>query len=41
VNAAEISGVRRDFRGHMELRLKSRAEVLHVAETYHHRFRMS
>jgi len=33
--------VKRDFRGHMQLRLKSRPEVLHVAETYHHRFRPS
>jgi DNA-binding LytR/AlgR family response regulator len=41
VNAHEIAGVRRDFRGHMELRLKSRPETLHVAETYHHRFRLS
>ena len=41
VNAAEIAGVKRDFRGHMQLRLKSRPEVLHVAETYHHRFRPS
>ncbi len=41
VNAAEITAVKRDFRGHMQLRLKSRPELLHVAETYHHRFRQS
>src|SRR5436189_15727 len=41
VNAAEIAGVKRDFRGHMALRLRGRPEALHVAETYHHRFRPS
>ena len=41
VNAAEIAGVKRDFRGHMQLTLKGRPEKLHVAETYHHRFRPS
>ena len=41
VNASEIAGVRRNFRGHMEVRLKNRPEVLHVSETYHHRFRIS
>jgi DNA-binding LytR/AlgR family response regulator len=41
VNAAQIAGVKRDFRGHMQLRLKNRPDVLHVAETYHSRFRVS
>jgi DNA-binding LytR/AlgR family response regulator len=41
VNAREIAAVSRDFRGHMHLKLKSRPESLHVAETYHHRFRQS
>ena len=41
VNATAIAGVKRDFRGRMELRLKTRPEILHVAETYHARFRIS
>jgi DNA-binding LytR/AlgR family response regulator len=41
VNANEVAGVRRDFRGHMEVKLKSRPEALAVAESYHRVFRQS
>lgn len=39
VNAASISGVARDFRGRMVVKLKSRAETLLVSDTYTHLFR--
>jgi DNA-binding LytR/AlgR family response regulator len=39
VNVNVIAGVTRDFRGHMMLRLKQRAETLAVSDSYAHRFR--
>jgi DNA-binding LytR/AlgR family response regulator len=39
VNVNAISGVVRDLRGHLKVRLKRRSEVLPVSETYAHRFR--
>jgi DNA-binding LytR/AlgR family response regulator len=39
VNVNQVAGVSRDFRGHMVVRLKSRAETLPVSDTYAHRFR--
>lgn len=39
VNANAIAGVRRNFRGHLEVRLKKRPEVLAVAEAYHRVFK--
>ena len=39
VNVGYIAGVTRDFRGHMALRLKSRAETLPVSDPYEHLFR--
>jgi DNA-binding LytR/AlgR family response regulator len=39
VNANAIAGVRRDFRGHLEVRLKNREEGLAVAEPYNRLFR--
>ena len=39
VNAAAIAGVSRDFRGRMQLKLKSRAEQLLVSDSYTHLFR--
>jgi len=39
VNANAIAGVLRDFRGHVMLRLKSRAEKLQVSEAHTHLFR--
>jgi DNA-binding LytR/AlgR family response regulator len=39
VNASEIAGVQRDFRGRIALRLKHRPEVLPVSQPYSARFR--
>ena len=39
VNAAAIAGVSRDFRGRMQLKLKSRSEQLLVSDSYTHLFR--
>lgn len=39
VNVTQVAGVSRDFRGHMVVRLKQRAETLPVSDTYAHRFR--
>jgi DNA-binding LytR/AlgR family response regulator len=39
VNAAEIAGVQRDFRGHVTLRLKQRRELLPVSQPYAYLFR--
>jgi len=39
VNASEIAGVQRDFRGRIELRLKHRPEMLPVSQPYSTRFR--
>jgi len=39
VNASSIAGVQRDFRGHIELRLKHRPELLPVSQPYSARFR--
>jgi DNA-binding LytR/AlgR family response regulator len=39
VNVNAIAGVTRDFRGHMMLRLRQRAETLAVSDSYAHRFR--
>ena len=39
VNANAIANIRRDLRGHMEVRLKNRPEALPVAEPYQKRFR--
>lgn len=39
VNVTQVAGVSRDFRGHMLVRLKQRAETLAVSDTYAHRFR--
>jgi DNA-binding LytR/AlgR family response regulator len=39
VNVNQVAGVSRDFRGHMVVRLKQRAETLPVSDTYAHRFR--
>ncbi len=39
VNATSISGVTRDFRGRMLVKLKSRPETLLVSDTYTHLFR--
>jgi len=39
VNVNVIAGVSRDFRGHLVLRLKNRAETLAVSDSYAHRFR--
>ena len=39
VNASEISGVQRDFRGRIELKLRHRPELLPVSQPYAARFR--
>jgi DNA-binding LytR/AlgR family response regulator len=39
VNVNAVSGVSRDFRGRMAVRLKDRKETLPVSEPYMHRFR--
>lgn len=39
VNAAAVSGVSRDFRGRLQIRLKDHADILPVAETYNHLFK--
>lgn len=39
VNVNSIAGVTRDFRGHMELRLKQRPETLAVSDSYTHLFK--
>ncbi|HUP29859.1 MAG TPA: LytTR family DNA-binding domain-containing protein [Usitatibacter sp.] len=39
VNANAIAGVRRDLRGRLEVRLKSRDETLPVGESYNRRFK--
>jgi DNA-binding LytR/AlgR family response regulator len=39
VNANAIASVRRNFRGHLEVRLKGRTEVLAVAESYNRVFK--
>jgi DNA-binding LytR/AlgR family response regulator len=39
VNANSISGVTRDFRGRMLVKLKARQETLLVSDSYTHRFR--
>ncbi|MGE5089896.1 MAG: LytR/AlgR family response regulator transcription factor [Candidatus Levyibacteriota bacterium] len=39
VNANAISGVTRDFRGHVSVRLKARAEKLAVSDAHAHLFR--
>jgi DNA-binding LytR/AlgR family response regulator len=39
VNANAIASVRRNFRGHLEVRLKGRDEVLAVAESYNRVFK--
>ncbi len=39
VNINAIAGVKRDFRGHLHVKLKERPEVLAVSEPYMHRFR--
>ena len=39
VNVNCIAGVTRDFRGHLQLRLKQRSELLAVSDTYAHLFR--
>lgn len=39
VNVNAIAGVSRDFRGHLQVRLKQRKETLPVSETYAHLFR--
>ena len=39
VNVNSIAGVARDFRGHMELRLKHRPETLAVSDSYTHLFK--
>ncbi|MGE5337767.1 MAG: LytR/AlgR family response regulator transcription factor [Gemmatimonadota bacterium] len=39
VNVASIAGVTRDVRGHLQLKLKQRPELLPVSESYTHLFR--
>lgn len=39
VNVNAIAGVARDLRGHLQVKLKQRAEALPVSEGYHHLFR--
>jgi DNA-binding LytR/AlgR family response regulator len=39
VNVNHVAGVARDFRGHLVVRLKQRAETLAVSDTYAYRFR--
>ncbi|MEO8752028.1 MAG: LytTR family DNA-binding domain-containing protein [Casimicrobiaceae bacterium] len=39
VNLSEIASIRRDFRGHIHLRLKERGEELPVSQPYAHLFR--
>jgi DNA-binding LytR/AlgR family response regulator len=39
VNIDAVSGIARDFHGHMRVRLKARKEMLAVSERYAHRFR--
>lgn len=39
VNATSIAGVTRDFRGRMQVKLKSRPETLLVSDSYTHLFR--
>ncbi len=39
VNINAIAGVKRDFRGHLTVRLKQRKELLPVSDTYAHLFR--
>ena len=39
VNVSCIAGVTRDFRGHLQVRLKQRPETLPVSDSYAHLFR--
>jgi DNA-binding LytR/AlgR family response regulator len=39
VNINAVAGVTRDFRGHLNVRLKERKETLPVSETYTHLFK--
>ena len=39
VNIDAVSGITRDFHGHMRVRLKARKETLAVSERYAARFR--
>jgi DNA-binding LytR/AlgR family response regulator len=39
VNVNAIAGVTRDLRGHLQVKLKQRAEALPVSESYTHLFR--
>jgi DNA-binding LytR/AlgR family response regulator len=39
VNVNAVAGVTRDFRGHLQVRLKRRKETLPVSESYKHLFR--
>ena len=39
VSVKEIAGVKRDFRGHLTVRLKQRKETLPVGENYVHLFK--
>jgi len=39
VNVNYVAGVSRDFRGHLQLKLKQRNETLPVSESYNHLFR--
>jgi DNA-binding LytR/AlgR family response regulator len=39
VNINAIAGVTRDFRGHLNVRLKQRKETLPVSESYVHLFK--
>jgi len=39
VNVKEIAGVTRDFRGHLQVKLKGRRETLPVGENYVHLFK--
>jgi DNA-binding LytR/AlgR family response regulator len=39
VNVSYVAGVSRDFRGHLVVRMKQRAETLAVSDTYAYRFK--
>ncbi len=39
MNVNAIEGVTRDFRGHLQVRLKNRKETLPVGENYVHLFK--
>ena len=39
VNVSSIAGVTRDVRGHLQLKLKQRPEMLPISESYTHLFR--